>query len=484
MAGDVDVVIVGAGISGIGVARALKISSPGTTFRILEARDAIGGTWDLFRYPGVRSDSDLYTFGYQFRPWTDADSIASGASILDYLRRTVAEEGIEEHISLQRRVVSAEWSSRTGLWTVQVRTGGSDAVETLTAAWLFCAGGYYRYDEGYRAEIPGLDRFQGQRVHPQHWPEDLRYDGKRVVVIGSGATAVTLVPALAKEAVRVTMVQRTPGYILSAPAADKMAARLRRVFGDRAGHRMARAKNIAQQRVLWLFCRRFPKQARRLIRWTVAKQLPPGYPVDVDFDPPYNPWDQRLCIVPDGDLFASMREGRVEVVTDRIATVTETGLTLGSGREIGADIIVTATGLSVLVFGGIALRVDGEEVLLPDRVAYKGIMLDGVPNFAFAIGYTNASWTLKVGLLADYFCRLLTNMAEHGYTTVTPRRPAGMETRPLLDFAAGYVTRAADALPRQGAEDEWRMSMNYYADVRNLRRGRVRSPSLQFGRAG
>ncbi|MGC5223618.1 flavin-containing monooxygenase [Micromonospora sp. DT81.3] len=347
MAGDVDVVIVGAGISGIGVARALKISSPGTTFRILEARDAIGGTWDLFRYPGVRSDSDLYTFGYQFRPWTDADSIASGASILDYLRRTVAEEGIEEHISLQRRVVSAEWSSRTGLWTVQVRTGGSDAVETLTAAWLFCAGGYYRYDEGYRAEIPGLDRFQGQRVHPQHWPEDLRYDGKRVVVIGSGATAVTLVPALAKEAVR-----------------------------------------------------------------------------------------------------------------------------------------VTATGLSVLVFGGIALRVDGEEVLLPDRVAYKGIMLDGVPNFAFAIGYTNASWTLKVGLLADYFCRLLTYMAEHGYTTVTPRRPAGMETRPLLDFAAGYVTRAADALPRQGAEGEWRMSMNYYADVRNLRRGRVRSPSLQFGRAG
>jgi len=481
---DVDVLIVGAGISGIGVARALKTSAPGRTFQILEARDAIGGTWDLFRYPGIRSDSDLYTFGYDFRPWTDERSIASGASILAYLHRTVEEEGLAERIVLQRRVISASWCSRTARWSVEVQVGEDPgAVQTVTAGWLFCAGGYFRYDQGYSPEIPGIDRFQGQVVHPQHWPEDLHYAGKRVAVIGSGATAVTLVPALAEDAERVTMVQRTPSYILFAPAVDKAATRLRRIFGNRAGHAMTRSKNIAVQRGLWLMCRKFPGAARRFIRWTVVKQLPADYPIDVHFNPPYNPWDQRLCIVPDGDFFAAIREGKADVVTDHIATVTETGLRLRSGQHIAADIIVTATGLRVLPFGGIVLRVDGEEVSLPEKLAYKGLMLDGVPNFAFAIGYTNATWTLKVGLLADYFCRLLGYMTAHGYTSVAPREPAEIDTRPLLDFASGYVTRAIDDLPRQGTRGAWRMSMNYYADVRNLRWGRVASRDLRFGTA-
>ncbi|TDN87729.1 alpha/beta fold hydrolase [Microbacterium sp. BK668] len=479
---DVDVLVVGAGISGIGVARAIAVGSPETSFEIVEARDAIGGTWDLFRYPGVRSDSDLYTFGYDFRPWTDDASIASGASILNYLNDTVDAEGLRERIHLRHRVLSGDWSSADARWTVHLERTDTGERFDVTCRWLFCAGGYYRYDRGYEPTLPGIERFAGRVVHPQHWPDDLDVGGRRVVVVGSGATAVTLVPALARTAAHVTMLQRTPTYILPMPSVDPVAQRLRRVFGDRRGHAMARAKSIAQQRALWLLCQRFPSLGRRLIRSIVRKQLPPGYPADVDFNPPYGPWDQRLCLVPDGDLFAALRDGSAEIVTDRIATFTETGVRLESGRELEADIVVTATGLQIEPFGGAALRIDDVDVQMPEHVAYKGLMLDGIPNFAFAIGYTNASWTLKVGLLSDYFVRLLRYMRENAWDAATPARPEGLRTRPLLDFKAGYVQRVVDDLPRQGDRRPWLMSMNYYADVRALRRGRIDDGALTFTR--
>ena len=476
-----DVLIVGAGISGIGAAHYLQDRSPTKSFAILEARASIGGTWDLFRYPGVRSDSDLYTFGYEFRPWRDERSIASGQRILDYLAATAREERIDQRIRLHHRVVAAEWSSDADLWTVQVERTDTGEHLVLTCDWLFCAGGYYRYDRGYDARLPGIDHFRGQVVHPQFWPDDLDVTGKRVVVVGSGATAVTIVPAVAEAAASVTMVQRTPSYILPTGSRDRIALALRRLLGDERAHPMIRRKNIAVQRALWLFCQRFPTRARRFIRWANTKALPPGYPVDTHFAPPYDPWDQRLCFVPDGDFFQSIREGKAEVVTDRIRTFTDTGLQLESGRTLEADLVVTATGLEVQAFAGIRLVVDGDPVVLRDHLAYRGMMLDGVPNFAYAIGYTNASWTLKIGLLCEYFTRLLNRMDQHGDAVCMPVRPVeDGTTRPLLDFAAGYVQRAVDRLPRQGSESPWLTSMNYHDDVRLLRRAPVADRFLRF----
>ncbi|MFH8727502.1 flavin-containing monooxygenase [Streptomyces termitum] len=479
-----DVLVVGAGISGIGAARYLKTELPGKSFAILEARPASGGTWDLFRYPGIRSDSDLHTFGYEFKPWRDRQSIADAPRILAYLRQTAAENGIEEHIRYHHKVLGASWSTGEARWTVEVERADTGERTTLTCGWLFSAGGYYRYDEGFTPRFEGRDRFHGPVVHPQHWPEDLDHAGKRVVVIGSGATAVTLVPAMAGTAAHVTMLQRTPTYVVPVPRSDLVANALKKCLGARRGYALTRRKNIVQQRLIWRFCQRFPKTARRLIRWVNTRQLPAGYPVDVHFNPPYDPWDQRLCAVPDGDLFRTIREGRASVVTDRIATFTERGLLLESGRELEADVIVTATGLNVQAFGGIRLTVDGREVKLPDTLAYKGMMLSGVPNFAFAIGYTNSSWTLKIGLLCEHFCRLLAHMDAHGHTVCRPE-PAdpGMSTRPFLDFGAGYIRRAVDALPRQGDRMPWLTSMDYRDDVRLLRSGDVADPELRFSRA-
>ncbi|HEY3712650.1 MAG TPA: NAD(P)/FAD-dependent oxidoreductase [Amycolatopsis sp.] len=479
-----DVLIIGAGISGIGAAYYLQRDHPHRSFALLEGRGAIGGTWDLFRYPGIRSDSDLYTFGYEFKPWRDADAIADAHKILAYLRETTAEHDLDRRIRFHHKVVGASWSSEQARWTVDIERTDTGERTRLTCDWLFSAGGYYRYDEGFTPRFEGRERFAGTIVHPQQWPEDLDYAGKRVVVIGSGATAVTLVPAMAPTAGHVTMLQRTPSYILPISKSDGLAVRLKQVFGDERGHAMARSLGAFRQRAIWRFTQRFPKTSRRLIRWITTKQLPAGYPVDEHFNPPYDPWDQRLCLVPDGDLFRSIRTGEADIVTDRIATFTEKGLLLESGRELEADVIVTATGLNLQPFGGLDLTVDGEPVRLADTVAYKGMMLSGVPNLAFSIGYTTSSWTLKVGLLCEHFCRLLTHMDAHGHTVCRPE-PAdpAMPKQPFLNFGAGYIQRVVDQLPRQGDRLPWLTSMDYHSDVKRLRQGSVADPELHFSRA-
>ncbi len=477
----VDVLIVGAGFSGIGAACYLQRAHPRRSYVILEARGASGGTWDLFRFPGVRSDSDLHTFGYEFRPWRGEKAIAGGDEILDYLRETAAEHGIDRKIRFRTTVIAASWSSRDARWTVQVEHADTGERTEISCNWIFCAAGYYRCDEGHTPHFEGRERFRGQVVHPQHWPEGLDYAGKRVVVIGSGSTAVTLVPAMAGTAAHVTMLQRTPGYVVPLPSRDKLAARLTALLGEHRGYAVTRRMNIFRQQASWRLCQKYPRAARRVIRRLNVRMLPAGYPVDEHFNPPYDPWDQRLCVAPDGDLFAAIRRGEASVVTGQIATFTEDGVLLTSGRTLPADLIVTATGLNVQVMGGISLTVDGQPVHLPDAVAYKGMMLSGVPNFAYLIGYTNSSWTLKVGLLCEYFCRLLSYMDSHGYDTVrpTPVGPA-MTTRPLLDFGAGYVQRALGRLPRQGSRTPWRTSVSYRADVRLLRRMPVADGELRF----
>ncbi len=475
-----DVLVVGAGISGIGSGRYLRTEHPSKSFAMLEARAASGGTWDLFRYPGIRSDSDLHTFGYEFEPWRDKESIASAPRILDYLRKTATKNGLDDHIRYHHKVLSASWSSDVARWLVEVERTDTGERLRLTAGWIFCAGGYYRYDEGYTPHLAGRERFAGQIVHPQHWPEDLDHAGKRVVVIGSGATAVTLVPALVDQAEHVTMLQRTPSYIMPVPKEDALANLFRRVLGEERGYALTRRKNIAQQRAIWRFCQRFPQAARKLIRSVNAKQLPEGYPVDEHFNPPYDPWDQRLCAVPDGDLFGAIRSGKASVVTDRISTFTETGVLLESGQELDADIIVTATGLNLQLFGGMTLSVDGRQVDPPDTVVYRGMMLSGVPNFSIAIGYTNSSWTLKIGMLCEYFCRLLSHMDENGYDTAWAVADPDMPTRPLLDFDAGYVQRSLADLPKQGPAAPWLMSMSYHEDRKVLSNGDVVDEHLHF----
>jgi monooxygenase len=475
----VDVLIVGAGISGIGAAYYLQ-QDHRRSYAILEARDATGGTWDLFRYPGIRSDSDLQTFGYEFKPWRDEDAIASADKILAYLRETASENGIDRNIRFHHKVLGAAWSSAVARWVVDVERTDTEELVQFSANWIFCAGGYYRYDQGFTPEFEGRDRFRGQIVHPQHWPEDLDYTGKKVVIIGSGATAVTLVPAMADKAGHVTMLQRSPTYVMPVPSKDAFANTAIKLLGGERGYALARRKNIVKQRAVYQFCQKFPGTARRLIHHLNAKELPEGYPVDEHFNPTYNPWDQRLCAVPDADLFKSISSGAASVVTDRIATFTETGILLESGRELEADIIVTATGLNLQLLGGISLTVDGEPVDLTDTVAYKGMMLSGVPNFAFAMGYTNSSWTLKVGLLCEHFCRLLAHMDAHGYDTVHAQADDAMETRPLMDFGAGYVRRSLNLMPRQGVGAPWLMSSSYYADVKLLRSDSVVDPNLRF----
>jgi monooxygenase len=478
----VDVLIVGAGISGIGAACHLEREQPGKTYAIVEARDAIGGTWDLFRYPGIRSDSDLHTFGYDFKPWTSATAIADGASIKAYVEETADEYDVKRRIRLGHRVLRAEWSSDTALWTVQVERVADGERFAMTARWMFNAAGYYRYDEGYTPPLEGIERFGGTVVHPQHWPEDLDYAGKRVVVIGSGATAVTLVPAMARDAAHVTMLQRSPTYIVPLPKRDPLARPLLRLLGEERGYRAIRRKNIARQRISWVLSKRYPNFVRRLFRSMNEKALKgSGVDVDVHFNPRYNPWDQRLCVVPDGDLFKALRRGTASVVTDAIATFTETGIELASGEHLEADVVVTATGLNLLAFGGVEMSVDGELVSLPEKVSYKSMMLSDVPNFVFAIGYTNASWTLKVDLVGRYFCRILGYLDAHGHDAFIPALGnSAMPRKPLIEFTSGYIQRSLDQMPKQGDVEPWFLAQNYYKDARYLRDGDVTDSAMRF----
>ncbi|NBE56312.1 flavin-containing monooxygenase [Streptomyces boluensis] len=479
-----DVLIVGAGLSGVGAACHLRRSAPGKSFAVLEGRDAIGGTWDLFRYPGVRSDSDMHTLGYAFRPWTGSRAIVDGGSIRAYIEDTARAYGVDRAIRFGHRVIRAEWSSKAARWTVTVRTAdGTEKV--LTCGFFFVCSGYYRYDAGYTPDFPGIGEFAGQVVHPQHWPADLDHAGKRVVVIGSGATAVTLVPALAGTAAHVTMVQRSPSHILALPSNDVFARPLARLLPRRAAGSAMRWKNALLALANYRLSRRAPRFVSGALRRAARRRLPAGYDVDTHFRPSYGPWDQRLCIAPDGDLFTAIRSRRASVVTDSVAGFTPAGVRLGSGEEVPADVVVTATGLRLLAIGGIALVVDGEEVEIADTVAYKGMMLSGVPNFALTIGYTNASWTLKADLVAGYVCRLLAHMDRRGYRTCTPQPPDdGGELRPLIDLNSGYVRRSADMLPKQGATAPWRLNQNYPRDVRLLRRGPLEDRGIRFGRAG
>jgi len=477
-----DVVIVGAGLSGIGAAVHLQRALPGATYALLEAREASGGTWDLFRYPGVRSDSDMHTLGYRFRPWPGAKAIADGTSILEYVRDTARDHGVEERIRYRSRLVSAEWSSPDARWTLSVEDPTTGAASTLTCGFLLVCAGYYRYDEGYTPAFPGVEAYEGTLVHPQHWPADLDHAGKRVVVIGSGATAVTLVPALAETAASVTMLQRTPTYIASKPSVDRIADALRARLPTAAAYRIARGKNVLLSRFQYRLAQRRPAVVKALVRKGLVAQLPPDYDVATHFTPPYDPWDQRFCLVPDGDLFRSIRSGRADVVTGTIETFTPTGVRLTSGEELEADVVVTATGLQLQALGGVRLTVDGREVDLPSTVAYKGAMFSGVPNLAAVFGYTNASWTLKADLTCEYVCRLLNRMRRRGYTAATPRRDPAVGEEPLLDFSSGYVRRALHMLPKQGAKRPWKLRQNYALDLLALRFGAIEDGVLEFTR--
>ncbi len=478
----VDVLIVGAGLSGIGAACHLRRRCPQKSFLVLEARDAIGGTWDLFRYPGIRSDSDMFTLGYDFAPWEGERSIADGESILQYVRDAARDHDVERSIRFGHRVVSAQWSSARGRWTVEVEREEAGESLQITCGFLYACTGYYRYDEGYSPRLQGIERFEGEVVHPQHWPTDLDFAGKRIVVIGSGATAVTLVPALARSASHVTMLQRSPGYVVSLPGRDAIAAALRRRLPSRLAYLVVRWKNVLLTMLHFQLCRRAPRLMRRLIRRTVQKKLPDSCDVDTHFNPRYDPWDQRLCLVPDEDLFEALREGSASVATGEIETFTENGVRLTSGEELQADLVVTATGLNLLLLGGIELSVDGRRIDPGSTVAYKGMMLSGVPNLALTLGYSNASWTLKADLVARYVCRLLAHMDAIGAPICIPQAPdSALRTDPIIDLKSGYVLRSIDALPKQGATTPWRLHQNYFKDLRLLRRGPV-DDAIEFSR--
>ncbi|SDE98439.1 Predicted flavoprotein CzcO associated with the cation diffusion facilitator CzcD [Blastococcus aurantiacus] len=476
----VDVLVVGAGLSGIGAACHLQAECPDKTYAVLESRGAIGGTWDLFRYPGIRSDSDMFTLGYAFRPWTGAKAIADGEAIREYIVDTAREYGVEEKIRFHHEVVSADWSSAEARWTVTARRTDTGETVQLTCSWLSVCSGYYRYDEGFRPEFPGEERFAGALIHPQHWPEDFDATGKRIVVIGSGATAVTLVPNLADDAEHVTMLQRTPSYIMSLPGKDPLAELLNSLLPPKVAYPIVRWKNVLTTTALFQASRRWPNGVRKLIRRLTEKQLPAGVDVDTHFNPPYDPWDQRLCLVPDGDLFRTLRSGKASMVTDRIATFTETGIELESGKHLDADVVVSATGLNLLAMGGMTLHLDGEPVDVSETVSYKGMMLSGVPNFSMVIGYTNASWTLKADLVNRYVCRLLQHMDRRGLAVATPLAPPEGADLPFLDLAAGYVQRSLAQLPKQGSRTPWKLHQNYIRDVRLMRRGPLEDEGIAF----
>jgi cation diffusion facilitator CzcD-associated flavoprotein CzcO len=478
-----DVVIVGAGLSGIGAGYHLQTEAPDRSYVILEGREAMGGTWDLFRYPGIRSDSDMYTLGYNFKPWREAKAIADGPSILNYVRETARENAIDRHIRYGCRVVAAAWSSADATWTVEARTTDGRTVR-FACGFLFLCGGYYDYDQGYTPEFAGRERFKGRILHPQHWPETLDYAGKRVVVIGSGATAVTLVPEMARTAGHVTMLQRSPTYVVSRPAEDRFANWLREHLPARLAYQIVRWRNVLFGMYFFNLARKKPAAVKARIIQMVRDQLGPDYDVETHFTPRYNPWDQRLCLVPDADLFQAIKAGSASIVTDQIETFTETGVRLKSGRELAADIIVTATGLNLKVMNGVELTVDGRRVDPANVLSYKGMMYEGVPNLASAFGYTNASWTLKCDLTCEYVTRLLNHMKATGTRQVTPvNADPTITPEPWLDFTSGYVQRAIGKFPKQGSKAPWKLHQNYALDLMNLRYAKIEDGVLQFSNA-
>ena len=479
MSEHVDVLVVGAGLSGIGAAYRLQTECPGRTFAILEARDVSGGTWDLFRYPGVRSDSDMFTLGYPFRPWRQPRTIAEGATILDYLRDTAAEFGIDSKIRFGQRVVSAAWSTPQARWTLRTSTG-----KEHTSKFLYICTGYYRYSSGYEVDFPGRSDFTGPVVHPQQWPADLDYAGRRVVVIGSGATAVTLVPAMAETAAHVTMLQRSPSYLLALPVREGATRQLSRVMSEDRAALVIRTRNMLLTWGLYQASRRWPARMAQIMKNRIARQLPADVPVDPHFTPRYQPWDQRLCVVPDGDFFAALRSGRASVATGTIETFTAHGIRLTDGSELPADIVVTATGLSMVAFGEMTLSVDGRAVDSGQLHVYKGMMLDGLPNVAWCVGYTNASWTLRADLSSRYLCRLLNYLDRHDIDIATPVLPPDEQDSPdpLMDLHSGYVQRAAAILPRQGTSGKWRVRNNYLLDLPRMRLSRIDDGAMRFTR--
>ncbi|MDE1008605.1 MAG: NAD(P)/FAD-dependent oxidoreductase [Paraburkholderia fungorum] len=481
-----DVIILGAGLSGIGAACHLKRSIAGVKLAIVERRERVGGTWDLFKYPGIRSDSDMFTLGYDFRPWTDTKLLADGPSIRQYIEDTAEEYGVRNDIHFGHKITKVSWSSKNKLWTVTAVKQNSQRPKEVvfTAKFVYGCTGYYNYDTGYTPPLPGVEQFKGEVIHPQHWPDNYDYSGKRVVVIGSGATAVTLVPAMTDKAAHVTMLQRSPTYVISVPERDLITENLRRILPEGLTYRFARVRNVVLQRALFDVCRRAPKTMRRLLLASVRKQLGPN--VDIGhFEPHYNPWDERMCAVPRGDLFEALRDGKASVVTDHIDTFTKAGIRLKSGRELKADIVVTATGLDLQLLGGAEYVIDGRELKLRETLMYKGIMLGGVPNFALVFGYTNASWTLKANIANAFVSRVLREMRRTGADMVVPEDDAGcVGEQNFLNLNSGYIRRANDRLPRQGTKRPWQNLQNYLLDVPALRYGNLHDGYLRFYRNG
>ncbi len=481
MAEHFDVLIVGAGLSGIGAGYHLQTNCPAKTYAILEGRDRIGGTWDLFRYPGVRSDSDMFTLGYRFKPWTEAKAIADGPSILKYINDTAAEFGIDRHIRFNHKVIASSWASDTARWTVTIAHG--DETLTHTCNFLLMCSGYYNYDAGYAPAFPGTDRFKGEIVHPQKWTDAIDYAGKRVVVIGSGATAVTLVPSMADQAAHVTMLQRSPTYVVARPASDDVADRLRRWLPQKLAYMIVRWRNVLRGMYVYQLCKRQPAKIKGMIIGGVKMALGPDYDVAKHFTPSYNPWDQRLCLVPDGDLFRAIKSGRASVVTDQIETFTETGIKLKSGEELPADLVVTATGLDLAVLGKMTVTVNGKLIDPAKAMTYKGMMYSDVPNMAVVMGYTNASWTLKCDLTCEYVCRLINHMDRHGYAEATPRRndPSVVEEA-WVNFSSGYIQRSIGKMPKQGSKAPWRLNQNYVKDLLALRFGSLEDAAMTYSK--
>ena len=476
----VDVLIIGAGLSGIGGACQLRSKCRDRSFVILESREASGGTWDLFKYPGIRSDSDMYTMSYGFKPWRDAAAIADGDKILSYIREAAVEYDVERHIRYQYRAIAAQWSSAKKRWLVTAERGDTGEQVTISCSFIFSCSGYYDYESGYVPDFKGVDEFQGQVFHAQHWPEALDYKGKRVVVIGSGATAVTLVPAMSKHTSHLVMLQRSPTYIANVPLEDPTAQALRKFLPVSWAFRLTRWKKVLFQIYLYRLSRRRPKDLRRFLLGQVRQELGPDYDVAKHFTPRYDPWDQRLCAVPNGDMFAAIREGRAEVVTDHIAHFTAAGIQLQSGAHLDADIVVMATGLNLKFAGGVAYQIDGRPIDFTEHYIYRGMMFSDLPNMAFTVGYTNSSWTLKVDLTSNYVCRLLNHMNKRGYDYVVPRLRGHIKEEPLLDFDAGYVLRSRDQFPKQGNRLPWKNYQNYIRDFISLRLGRLRDKELEF----